>query len=88
MDIIVGCLCESQSSIKLAACQESSVRGDDGATKFQADATVELELQTGVGAFPHWVHSARLRYPELNLALSPSLAYQPAMMPISGSDVA
>ena len=28
MDIIVGCLCEPQSGIKLAACQESGVRGD------------------------------------------------------------
>ena len=32
MDIIVGCLCEPQSGIKLAACQEFGVRGD-GASK-------------------------------------------------------
>ena len=66
MDIIVGCLCEPQSGIKLAACQESGVRGDGSATKSQADSAVELELQRGVGAFTHWVPPARLRYPELD----------------------
>ena len=66
MDIIVGCLCEPQSGIKLAACQESGVRGDGSATKIQADSAVELELQRGVGAFTHWVPPARLRYPELD----------------------
>ena len=59
-------LCEPQSGIKLAACQESGVRGDGSATKIQADSAVELELQRGVGAFTHWVPPARLRYPELD----------------------
>ena len=66
MDIIVGCLCEPQSGIKLAACQESRVRGDGSATKIQADSAVVLALQRGVGAFTHWVPPARLRYPELD----------------------
>ena len=50
---VVGCLCESQSGIKLAACQESSVRGDGSTTKIQADSAIKLELQSGVGAFTH-----------------------------------
>ena len=87
IDIIVGFLCESQSGIKLAACQESSVRGDGRATKIQADSAVDFELQWRVGAFAHWVPPARIRYPDLGLAISPSLAHTLAIMLIYAAQI-
>ena len=73
---------QSQGIIQLTACQESGVRGDGSATKFQADSAVELELQRGVGAFTHWVPPERWRYPELDTAHTASIAHLLAMMPM------
>jgi hypothetical protein len=87
MYITAGCLYESQSGIKLAACQESSVRGDSRATKIQMDSAVELELQRGVGAFTHWVPPARLRYPQPGPAFSASLAHALPVMPMYAAQI-
>ena len=82
MDKIVSCPCESQSGIELAACQESSGRGDGSVTKYQADSTVEVELQIGAGTFTHWAPPARMRYPKLGPASSASLVHIVATMPV------
>ena len=65
---------QSQHIVQLAAGQQSGVRGDGSAAKLQPYTAVETERGAGVGAFTHWVPPEWVRYQDLKLSNTTSLA--------------
>ena len=65
---------QSQCIIQLATGQQSGVRGDGSAAKLQPYTSVETERGAGGGAFTHWVPPEWVRYQELKLSNTTSLA--------------
>ena len=65
---------QSQCIVQLAAGQQPSVRGDGSAAKLQPYTSVETERGAGVGAFTHWVPPEWVRYQDLKLSNTTSLA--------------
>ncbi len=62
LEIVGGDTGQVQGIIKLSEGQQSGIRGDGGAVKFQADFGVEPEPEGSLFAVTYWVPPDGLRY--------------------------
>ena len=74
LQTLIRRLRQSQCIVQLAAGQQPSVRGDGSAAKLQPYTSVETERGAGIGAFTHWVPPEWVRYQDLKLSPTTSLA--------------
>ena len=74
LQTLIRRLRQSQRIIQLAAGQQSGVRGDGSAAKLQPYTSVETERGAGFRAFTHWGPPEWVRYQDLKLSNTTSLA--------------